>query len=662
MFYGSSPVTFARYAGRSSLHTSSVIAARPKYGVGKGMKFVPARARLADNPNPDAPRRPWKRPLAPRANNAPESRHSQTTHDNTAEPVTTKNYRAPKRERIMDLPSDSRETPAHLSAPTSSFTSPPLLPGLVDQIRILLGPRAKPTPVQALSLAHFFRKYDVAPSRNGTLLAAETGSGKSLAYLLPLVQSLKKKEAELRDPVNHELLDMLDNLLADSAPTTAKTKPEPPESQFDPPPASPTFKDPLDSIQRPIVPELRLEPNKPAPRALILVPTHELARQIKSTLSHLTHARDTKLRSVCLSHASGGILSNRVSYPKRALLSPIKEVGSADDPISGGSWQGLDVVIVTPSMLLDFVRPEGRHSVGPKRPGDEPVKKKIEKEVRMSLEKVKWVVVDEADVLFDPDFSSWTEAVLQDIKKASSEPPNLILATATVSARLSTYLSTHYPFLAYLTTPNLHRLPASLQTEYVHWDRRPGNRFPTILRKMQDLWADEERAHPGWKEKSKIVVFCNRSSKVEELGAFLEDKGVKCVKLTSSSEARARGSNRHIQAFLKPLPRIKRYEPLGDGASPSVVEETAAPEETNQDDEPRVLITTSLLSRGLDFSPLVTSVFIVDEPRNEVDYIHRAGRTGRAGHPGKVVVFTKGQDGRERTVKGTRRVWGFDAA
>ena len=72
---------------------------------------------------------------------------------------------------------------------------------------------------------------------------------------------------------------------------------------------------------------------------------------------------------------------------------------------------------------------------------------------------------------------------------------------------------------------------------------------------------------------------------------------------------------------------------------------------------PHVMITTSLLSRGLDFSPDVKHVFIVDEPRNMIDFLHRAGRSGRAGEQGKVVVFgkTKGR-GSEKTKEVRKKV------
>ena len=50
------------------------------------------------------------------------------------------------------------------------------------------------------------------------------------------------------------------------------------------------------------------------------------------------------------------------------------------------------------------------------------------------------------------------------------------------------------------------------------------------------------------------------------------------------------------------------------------------------------MVTTSLLSRGLDFSPEVKHV---DEPRNMIDFLYRAGRSGRAGQSGKLIEIRK---------------------
>ena len=50
------------------------------------------------------------------------------------------------------------------------------------------------------------------------------------------------------------------------------------------------------------------------------------------------------------------------------------------------------------------------------------------------------------------------------------------------------------------------------------------------------------------------------------------------------------------------------------------------------------MTTTSMLSRGLYFSPDIRHAFIVGEPRNMVDFLHRTRRSARAGQVGKVVV------------------------
>ncbi|XP_074870055.1 putative ATP-dependent RNA helicase DDX52 isoform X2 [Carettochelys insculpta] len=51
-----------------------------------------------------------------------------------------------------------------------------------------------------------------------------------------------------------------------------------------------------------------------------------------------------------------------------------------------------------------------------------------------------------------------------------------------------------------------------------------------------------------------------------------------------------------------------------------------------------VLICTALLARGIDFKG-VNMVINYDFPTSAVEYIHRIGRTGRAGHTGKAVTF-----------------------
>ncbi len=164
---------------------------------------------------------------------------------------------------------------------------------------------------------------------------------------------------------------------------------------------------------------------------------------------------------------------------------------------------------------------------------------------------------------------------------------------------------------------------------------------------MRKVWEEDfGRVHGG--KLSKILVFCNKSMEVEELCAYLETQGVKSVAMTSASAHRRRGSNKHLARFLK----AHIQEGGSETEIPSNMKKTER--SGNVQTDPHILVATSFLSRGLDFSPEIKHVF---EPRNMVDFLHRAGRSGRAGQSGKVVVFVemKGR-GSERGREVKRRV------
>ncbi|KAG6816004.1 hypothetical protein H0H87_009543 [Tephrocybe sp. NHM501043] len=176
----------------------------------------------------------------------------------------------------------------------------------------------------------------------------------------------------------------------------------------------------------------------------------------------------------------------------------------------------------------------------------------------------------------------------------------------------------------------------TLQTEYVSWTG--GNKLADIERRIRRVWAADSSTlgiNGNKQNLSKVLIFCNRSNKVDELSVYLEEQGIKNIGLSSTSEHRKRGSNHHLDGFL----RIHEAKESEGGSS--VAAERPSSEGSDPKVHPHVMITTSLLSRGLDFSPQIKHVFIVDEPRNMIDFLHRAGRAGRAGEKGKVVVFGK---------------------
>lgn len=254
--------------------------------------------------------------------------------------------------------------------------------------------------------------------------------------------------------------------------------------------------------------------------------------------------------------------------------------------------------------------------------------------------------------ILDPDFQESTRTLLADVAAARGQPVqsipdplppptetpeastlshitpinypfNLILTSATIPSSLATYLDGHHPNLTRLASPKLHRLPSTMKTEYESWTG--GNKDADIERRIRKVWAEDSINPSPDGRRSKILIFCNRGTKVQTLGAFLEGKGIPNVALTKNGGARNIGNNNHLNGFLRKTNSATKYS----STSPS------------EDKGPHVMITTSMLSRGLDFSPEVRHVFIVDEPRNMIDFLHRAGRSARAGQSGKVVVFGK---------------------
>lgn len=55
------------------------------------------------------------------------------------------------------------------------------------------------------------------------------------------------------------------------------------------------------------------------------------------------------------------------------------------------------------------------------------------------------------------------------------------------------------------------------------------------------------------------------------------------------------------------------------------------------------MVATDLASRGLDL-PFVSHVINFDFPKSTSDYLHRAGRCGRAGRPGFVLSLYRQKD------------------
>lgn len=127
---------------------------------------------------------------------------------------------------------------------------------------------------------------------------------------------------------------------------------------------------------------------------------------------------------------------------------------------------------------------------------------------------------------------------------------------------------------------------------------------------------------------NQIIIFANRTQTADILHRTLH----KLLEITYQSADPSHSSVKHLKpttvtSLSSALPQNQRTSNLASFRSSTS----------------RVMISTDLSSRGLDI-PSCTHVINYDLPRDPVDYVHRVGRTARAGRKGTSVTFVSPRD------------------
>jgi ATP-dependent RNA helicase RhlE len=215
----------------------------------------------------------------------------------------------------------------------------------------------------------------------------------------------------------------------------------------------------------------------------------------------------------------------------------------------------------------------------------------LAKQKVLDLSQVDTVVFDEADKLFDMGFKKEIEAILDKIPRQRQ----LILMSATSNQEL---LHTAYKFHSEpeeitlnedaLIVENIDHALAMLSRE---------EKFPylvNLLRKQEDAYA---------------IIFCNTQFKTHEVSEWLVAMGFKASSISGK------------------LPQKKRTQLMKDFRSK----------------ETTILVCTDVAARGLDIKN-VNIVINYDLPNEAANYVHRIGRTGRAGEKGYAVSLCAYED------------------
>lgn len=470
-----------------------------------------------------------------------------------------------------------------------SFDSFDLLPSIKESIasQVLKGLTSiVPTPVQRVAIPALLgmepqrRKRDsdsdTPHSPTQFLLAAETGSGKTLAYLLPVIDALKREELAAVRVKEQELAGK------ESQKTTTIFEVDPP---------------PMPKIQN---------PNSGRPRAIILVPTGELASQVGSLAKLLSHTIKFKTSTISAA-VSGTVIRNR-------LFSPA----------------GVDVLVSTPHLLASIAESEPN-----------------------ILSKVTHLVIDEADSLLDRSFAPITSTI---IDRSTPSLHQLILCSATVPKSFDSYLHKRFPELKRLVTPNLHAIPRRVQLAVVDVEKHPyqGNKdlacaeaIWSIGRSTMDI--DDEAQGSVSKQ---ILVFVNEREKTTELSQYLISKGIDAIPLNRDSMERTQShdlaSLTSSDSASMPLKASAREKPARNALSWNRAE--TMPRRVLP--YTRAIVATDLGSRGIDTLE-VRHVILYDVPHTTIDFIHRLGRTGRMGRRGRGIILV-GKNDRKDVVKEVR--------
>lgn len=224
----------------------------------------------------------------------------------------------------------------------------------------------------------------------------------------------------------------------------------------------------------------------------------------------------------------------------------------------------------------------------------------------LDLDELRFFVVDEADTMFDPSFSGMLENILLQTQIASGpsetkgpgHKAQLLVVGATFPGGVGEVLSqvTDLGSMVTIKSKMLHCLMPHVKQTFLKV--RGEDKIPELNLALKQL--QQEKGGGG------VLVFCNKAPTVNWLGYSLEDMGVRHDRLQGEMPAAVRAGMFH--RFQK-------------GAVD-------------------VLICTDIASRGLDTSR-VRLVVNYDFPESHTDYIHRAGRVGRAGsvEDGEVLSF-----------------------
>ena len=294
------------------------------------------------------------------------------------------------------------------------------------------------------------------------------------------------------------------------------------------------------------IPLLELVQDGPtgAPKALVVVPTRELAIQVADDLRTAAVNLRTRVLTV---------------YGGRAY-----------EPQIDALTAGVDIVVGTPGRLLDLA--ERRH---------------------LDLGAVQALVLDEADKMLDLGFLPDVERIV----RLTPDSRQTMLFSATMPGDVVTLARRHM------------RRPTNIRAEG-HDEPAPAPSTKQHVFRAHQMDKIEVLARVlQARDRGLTMVFCQTKRAADQVAGALETRGFAVA--TVHGDLGQGQRERALRAF-----RSGKVD---------------------------VLTATEVAARGLDVDD-VTHVVNYECPDDEKTYVHRIGRTGRAGRPGVAITFVDWRD------------------
>lgn len=286
--------------------------------------------------------------------------------------------------------------------------------------------------------------------------------------------------------------------------------------------------------------------NMEGPIGLIMTPTRELATQIHKDCKPFLKALG--LRAVC---AYGGA-------PIKDQIAELK--------------RGAEIVVCTPGRMIDLLAANAGRVI--------------------NLQRVTYVVLDEADRMFDMGFEPQVMKILVNVRPDRQT----VLFSATFPRNMESLARRTLKNPVEITVGGKSVVAPEI-TQIVEV-RNENEKFFRLLELLGELYNDDAN------EDARALIFVDRQEGADTLLKELMCKGYPCMSIHGGKDQ---------------IDRDSTIEDFKAGIFP-------------------VLVATSVAARGLDVKQLKLVVNF-DAPNHLEDYVHRAGRTGRAGNKGTAVTF-----------------------